>query len=68
LTGDGKLRIVAAVEKISCHGTVWLMEQLIISGILTVQQAAVAYEQMKAAHRRLPWDEEVAQQLRAHGL
>lgn len=68
LTGDGKLRIVAAAEKIPFHGTVWLMEQLMVSKILTVQQAAEAYERMKAARRRLPWDEEVAQQLRAHGL
>ncbi len=67
LTGDGKLRIVAAEENITVHGTLWLMEQLMESGILTVQQAATAYEQMKAARSRLPWDE-VAQQLRANGL
>lgn len=67
LTGDGKLRIVATAEKIPFHGTVWLMGQLMDAGILTVQEAAVAYDRMKAARSRLPWDEEVAQQLRDYG-
>jgi len=66
LTGDGKLRIAAAAEKIPFHGTVWLIEQLMDAGILTVQQTAAAYAQMKAARRRLPWDE-IAQSLRARG-
>jgi len=67
LTGDGKLRIVAAKENITVRGTLWLTEQLMNAGILTVQQTATAYDQMKAARRRLPWDE-VARQLRAHGI
>ncbi len=67
LTGDGKLRIVAAKEHITVRGTLWLVEQLIESGIMTVQQAADAYDRMKAARRRLPWDE-VERQLRARGL
>lgn len=67
LTGDGKLRIVAEKENIEFHGTLWLMEQLMEAGILTVQQAAAAYDGMKAARSRLPWDE-VEQQLRARGF
>ncbi len=67
LTGDGKLRIVAAEEHIAVRGTLWLVEQLMDARILTVQQTADAYDRMKAARRRLPWDE-VERQLRAHGL
>lgn len=64
LTGDGKLRIVATEERVEVHGTLWLMEQLMNAGILTVVQAAAAYERMKLARSRLPWDE-VERQLKA---
>lgn len=67
LTGDGKLRSVAEAEGIAVHGTLWLMEQLMEAGILTAQQAKLAYDAMKAARSRLPWDE-VEAQLRTHGL
>lgn len=67
LTGDGKLRSVAEVENIPVHGTLWLMEQLMAAAILTVQQAATAYDGMKAARSRLPWDE-VERQLHARGF
>lgn len=66
LTGDGKLRNVAAEENITVYGTLWLVEQLIDTKILTVKQVAAAYDKMKLARRRLPWDD-VARQLRAHG-
>lgn len=66
LTGDGKLRIVASAEKIPFHGTLWLVEQLVHAKILTVEEAAAAYESMKKARRRLPWDE-VGRQLRNLG-
>lgn len=64
LTGDNILRSVAVKEEIDVHGTLWLMEQMMAAGILTVQQAAAAYEGMKAARSRLPWNE-VEQQLKA---
>lgn len=67
LTGDDKLRSVAVKEKIEVHGTLWLVEQLMESGILTVQQAAAAYDSMKAARRRLPWNE-VERQLHARSF
>jgi predicted nucleic acid-binding protein len=67
LTGDGKLRIVAEKENIEFHGTLWLMEQLMEAGLLTVQQAATAYDGMRAARSRLPWDE-VELQLQARGF
>ena len=66
LTGDGKLRIAAAAEKIPFYGTLWLVEQLINAKILTVKQAAAAYAKMKATGRWLPWDR-VERQLRIHG-
>jgi len=67
LTGDKKLRGVAKAEGIPVHGTPWLMGKMLDAGILTVQQANLAYDSMKAARSRLPWDE-VEAQLRAHGL
>lgn len=63
LTGDSKLRSVAQVENFTVHGTLWLTEQLLSAKILTVRQAESAYKKMKAAGRRLPWDE-VERQLR----
>ncbi len=65
LTGDAKLRLVAKAEKITVHGTLWLIGQLIDGKLLTVKQAETAYAKMKAAGRRLPWDE-VERQLRQH--
>lgn len=67
LTGDGKLRGVAEAEGIPVHGTIWLMQQLMDAEILTVQQAKTAYDHMKVARSRLPWDE-VEAQLRAYRL
>ena len=47
---------MAAEEHVDVHGTLWLMEQLMNAGILTVDQAGEAYDRMKEARSRLPWD------------
>lgn len=62
LTGDAKLRTVAECENIEFHGTIWLVGQMIAGRVIVVRQATTAYDKMKRAGRRLPWDE-VKQQL-----
>ncbi len=57
LTGDAKLRIVAKNEQVDFHGTLWLIEQMVKSRVITGRQAGVAYRKMREAGRRLPWDE-----------
>lgn len=54
LTGDANLRIAAETENIEVRGTIWLIEEMVRSG-LSVQIARNAYAQMKARGRRLPW-------------
>lgn len=56
LTGDRELRAAAEREKVSVHGTLWVVEQLLESGLASPEQAWAAFERMKAAGRRLPWD------------
>lgn len=62
LTGDGKLRMVAQLEKVEFHGTIWLIGQMVASRVIVHQRAAAAYAKMKQAGRWLPW-EEVEKQL-----
>lgn len=57
LTGDAKLRIAARSEQIDFHGTLWLIEQMVESRVITGRQARAAYRKMREAGRRLPWDE-----------
>lgn len=61
LTGDMALRKAAAAENIEVHGTLWLVEALITAGLLTVEQARFAYQQVRDAGSRLPWKEVEAQ-------
>lgn len=56
LTGDRSLRAAAEREKVSVHGTLWVVEQLLEAGLASPEQAWTAFERMKAAGRRLPWD------------
>lgn len=56
LTGDRRLRAAAEREKVSVHGTLWVMEQLLESGLVSPEQAEAAFERMEANGRRLPWD------------
>ncbi len=57
LTGDKALSKVAKEFKIECHGTVWLVEQIIQEGIIQISEAEEAYRRMRAAGSRLPWEE-----------
>lgn len=55
LTGDMALRIAAEKEAAIVKGTIWLVSQLVVHEQIDTDQARVAYEQMKANGRRLPW-------------
>lgn len=55
LTGDRELKKAAEAEAVVVSGTIWLIEQMIHQGLINVDQARQAYQNMRAAGRRLPW-------------
>lgn len=59
LTGDRRLRKVAAAEHddVEVRGTLWLVEQMIHQGVISVAEARAAYGKMRDAGSRLPWAE-----------
>lgn len=57
VTGDARLRAAALAEGVELLGTLSLVEQMVLRGLVSVDAASVAYEGMRAASRRLPWDE-----------
>jgi len=57
LTGDKKLRQVCLQENIEVRGTLWLVEQILQAGLITVNDAKNAYDRMAEDGSRLPWDE-----------
>jgi predicted nucleic acid-binding protein len=57
LTGDRNLRKVAEECKIQCHGTVWLVEQMVRNRLIHPDVARHAYQGMRAKGSRLPWEE-----------
>ena len=63
LTGDRALRMAASQEAVEVKGSVWLMEQLIILGKLSVTGAEASMARMRENGRRLPW-EKIADMLR----
>jgi hypothetical protein len=63
LTGDQRLRGVGPAEGVEVHGTLWLIEQMLQARTINHRQAETGYRRMRAAGRRLPW-EDVEQQLR----
>jgi hypothetical protein len=63
LTGDSRLRTAGQTEGIDIHGSIWLVEQMVLARTITVRQAEASYAKMRDAGRRLPWDE-IEKQLR----
>lgn len=61
LSGDGALRTVARNEGIDVRGTLWLIEELLAAGLISVDRAAVSYEAMRLDGSRLPWDDVAVQ-------
>lgn len=66
LTGDRALRAVAKVHQVEVHGTIWLVEQMIINQLISTDVAKIAFLKMKHAGSRLPWNE-VARLLKNYG-
>jgi len=54
LTGDAALRSIAVAETIEVHGTLWLVESLVVADVLSADMAADGLEVMLAVGRRLP--------------
>lgn len=55
LTGDQELRNAAEQELLEVMGTLWLVEEMVRQGVISVDRADQAYDTMKARGRRLPW-------------
>jgi predicted nucleic acid-binding protein len=62
LTGDADLRKAAEAEKVSCHGTIWLVCQLVEFNIISLPLAEMAFMKMKEAGSRLP-EERIRQEI-----
>jgi len=62
LTGDKTLRLLAGGYGVEVFGTLWLMERLHESRLITLEEMAESYEVMLDSQRRLP-TEEIRQQL-----
>jgi len=56
LTGEKKLRHVCETEGVECHGTLWLVEQMIVAKIIDCDEAENAYDRMREHGSFLPWD------------
>lgn len=63
LTGDAKLRQTCMQEDVEINGTIWLMEQLLSTGIIDIARARQAYDCMRLEGSRLP-SNEIRDQLR----
>lgn len=57
LTGDLRLRQLAAKHNVPVHGTIWVLDEMVARNVLTTAQAAHALHQMLDRGSRLPADE-----------
>lgn len=57
LTGDKPLRKTANKKNIECHGTLWVLEQLIKQAIITECDAKKKLESLMDINKRLPKNE-----------
>ena len=67
LTGDKNLRKAAAQEGLQVYGTIWLVSEMLREKIIQPTVARTAFQKMKIAGSRLPW-EEVDKLLIRYGL
>ncbi|MFM5335278.1 PIN domain-containing protein [Aeromonas enteropelogenes] len=56
LTGDRALTNAAKREAVVVMGTLWVVEQMVVHGILTKEEALQGYEDMRTNGSRLPWE------------
>ncbi len=54
ITGDKGLRTAALSQRVVVHGTLWLMDELVMRGVLDKRSASGALRTMQANQRRLP--------------
>lgn len=59
LTGDRRLRNLAEKEAVIVKGAIWVVEQMVIHEVITVDEAKDAYQKMKEAGSRLPFEEAI---------
>jgi predicted nucleic acid-binding protein len=57
LTGDKHLRMAASQEGVPVYGTIWLVKDMLEKKIIQLSTAHSAFEKMKRAGSRLPWEE-----------
>ena len=57
LTGDGNLRFCAESMGLEVRGTLWVLDNMVESHLISPKQAFVALNKMMSAGRRLPADE-----------
>lgn len=56
LTGDKALRQAAELEGVLVQGTLWLVGQMVVHGLISVEEAKNSYQRMQVKGRRLPWN------------
>ena len=56
LTGDAKLREACEHEGVCVYGSIWIVEQMLILGLVETQLAREAFQKMRDGGRRLPWE------------
>lgn len=57
VTGDNALRNAAQQENVHIRGTIWIIEKMISSGLISIERASQAFADMKENQRFLPWNE-----------
>ena len=57
LTGEKELRQTAKQEGVEVHGILWLIEEMFINKLITINDIELAYKKMEQAGSRLPWEE-----------
>lgn len=69
LTGDKRLRKLARTHEaaVEIRGTLWLVQRLVETNLVTPQRAAEAYASMRLSRSRLPW-RDVKKQLKSWGV
>lgn len=55
LTGDKALKKLAHSLNVNVNGTIWLVEEMIRTRIISADAARIAFERMRDSHSRLPW-------------
>ena len=57
LTGDAKLRNEAIDHGVTVHGSLWVIEMIVESSIVTANKGIIFLEKLKIINDRLPLDE-----------